>query len=327
MDMRGFCMKRLLGILGSVILVLGLGGCASMGGGGSLLKPKLSNHDLIAQEGGSTVALIMYHDDKETTVTTGYRPFCTGVWVDDTHILTADHCAKAEQEHQQDRLDERKKAEEEANKNADPFLQMLRKLFGGASGPQEVDKIEEKGLVIHYIVENEVLEVGKEPTAWHMSKVVGYDEKHDLALLEVVGKAVPGHKVAKLASATPEIGEDVHIVGQTVGMYWTYIKGSVSAYRGEDYIKNKGSGGDLGPWMQVASPMYFGNSGGGAFNDYGELVGIADWIKRAPEMGFFVHLDTIRSFLKDQSLLAQDGTTLSKVVGKVVLAEKKAETK
>jgi S1-C subfamily serine protease len=43
--------------------------------------------------------------------------------------------------------------------------------------------------------------------------------------------------------------------------------------------------------------MYFGNSGGGAFNDYGELVGIADWIKRAPEMGFFVHLDTIRSFL------------------------------
>lgn len=176
---------------------------------------------------------------------------------------------------------------------------MLQKLFGGGMMSEaEPDKIEEKGLVVHFITESEVIEVGKEPSAWHMSKVVAYDEKHDLALLEAQGKAVPAHRVAKLADKVPEVGETVHIVGQTVGMYWTYVQGNVSAYRGEDMIKGKkGDHGDTGPWMQVASPMYFGNSGGGAFNDYGELVGIADWIKRAPEMGFFIHLDTIKSFL------------------------------
>jgi S1-C subfamily serine protease len=247
---------------------------------------------MIAQSGGATVALMMYRDDKDTTLTTGYRPFCTGVWVDDTHILTADHCAKAEQEHQQDRLDERKQKEADGPMT---LQQMLQKLFGGGMMSEaEPDKIEEKGLVVHFITENEVIEVGKEPSAWHMSKVVAFDEKHDLALLEAVGKAVPSHRVAKLAKATPEVGETVHIVGQTIGMYWTYIQGNVSAYRGKDMVKGKDS---EGPWMQVSSPMFYGNSGGGAFNDYGELVGIADWIKRAPEMGFFVHLDTIRSFL------------------------------
>jgi len=287
-------MKRYFSIL--MVLVLGImaGGCASLRDSGVIPKSKLSVHDLVAQEGGATVALMMYDDDRDTTLTTGYRPFCTGVWVDNTHILTADHCAKAEQEHQQDRLDERKK-KEESDDGPMTFEKMLKKLFG-AQAEKEADKIEEKGLVVHFITENEVVEVGKEPSGWHMSKVAAFDEKHDLALLEVTGKAIPAHRVAKLADVTPEIGETVHIVGQTTGMYWTYIQGNVSAYRGADYVKSK-KGGDLGPWMQVASPMYFGNSGGGAFNDYGELVGIADWIKRAPEMGFFVHLDTIKSFL------------------------------
>jgi S1-C subfamily serine protease len=289
-------MKRYFSLLLLGLMVVILGGCASLKDSGVIPKSKLSTHDLVAQEGGATVALMMYRDDKDTTLTTGYRPFCTGVWVDDTHILTADHCAKAEQEHQQDRLDERKK---EAENEVMTLQQMLQKLFGGGSMSEaEPDKIEEKGLVVHFITENEVIEVGKEPSAWHMSKVVAFDEKHDLALLEAVGKAVPGHRVAKLAKETPEVGETVHIVGQTIGMYWTYIQGNVAAYRGADMIKGGKDGpGDTGPWMQVASPMYFGNSGGGAFNDYGELVGIADWIKRAPEMGFFVHLDTIKSFL------------------------------
>ncbi len=251
---------------------------------------KLSNQQMIAHEGATTVALMLYQDDKETTQTTGYRPFCTGVWVDDTHILTADHCAKAVQRYEQKRLDARK----EKNKEEPKTLQeLLQRLFGGG-GIEEPDTIEEKGLSIHYIQEKEVVEVGKEPSAWHLSKVVAFDESHDLALLEAVGKAIPAHKVAKLASKTPDLGEHVNIVGQPVGMYWTYIQGNVSAYRGADMLKGKG---DKGPWMQVAAPVYFGNSGGGCFNDYGELVGIADWIKDAPLMSFFVHLDTIRDFL------------------------------
>lgn len=302
MALRGSMKRYFSLLLLAVLSLVFVGGCSSLSGGGRfeiLPKSKMNTQDLVAQEGGATVALMMYHDDKDTTLSTGYRPFCTGVWVDQTHILTADHCAKAEQEHQQDRLDERRRQREEDNKNADPFLQMLRKLFGGGDGPQEVAKIEEKGLVVHYIVEKEVMEVGQEPSGWHMAKVVAYDEKHDLALLEAQGQALPTHRVAKLAAETPALGENVHIVGQTVGMYWTYLQGTVAAYRGKDLLKGDDN---QGPWMQVASPMYYGNSGGGAFNDYGELVGIADWIKRAPEMGFFIHLDTIKSFLSHPTI-------------------------
>lgn len=279
-------MKRYFSFLLLVVSVMVFGGCSSLG----LYKAKLDNRQMIAHEGATTVALMLYQDDKETTQTTGYRPFCTGVWVDDTHILTADHCAKAVQRHEQKRLDARK----EKNKEEPKTLQeLLQRLFGGG-GLEEPDVIEEKGLSIHYIQEKEVVEVGKEPSAWHLSKVVAFDAAHDLALLEAVGRAIPAHKVAKLAAHTPEIGEHVNIVGQPVGMYWTYIQGNVSAYRGADMLKGKD---DKGPWMQVAAPVYFGNSGGGCFNDYGELVGIADWIKDAPLMSFFVHVDTIRDFL------------------------------
>jgi Trypsin-like peptidase domain len=287
-------MKRYYSLLLLVILVMVSGCGIQLGKQAEVPRSKLSLHDLIAQEGGVTVALMMYKDKNETTQTTGYRPFCTGVWVDETHIVTADHCVKAELDHQQDRLDERKQKDKEEPKT---IQSLFARLFGGSMENTEDDKIEEKGLVVHFIQENEVIEVGKEPSAWHMSRVLAYDEKHDLALLEATGKELAGHRIAKLADTTPEVGEHLNIVGHTTGMFWTYIQGNVSAYRGEDFVKTKKDKTDAGPWMQVASPMFFGNSGGGAFNDNGELVGIADWMKRAPEMGFFIHLDTIKSFL------------------------------
>jgi hypothetical protein len=280
-------MKRLLALLSLVVLV----GCSTLGG--AMPRSKLSTQQLVAMEGGSTVALITYRDEKETTVTTGYRPFCTGVWVDETHILTADHCVKGEQRNLQKRLDARKEKNNEAPKT---LQEMLQRIF--SSMPDEADTVEEKGMSVHYILEKEVVEVGKEPSAWHLSKVAAFDEEHDLALLEVVGKAVPAHKVAKLADAVPEVGEHVNVVGQPIGMYWTYVQGNVSAYRGKDMMKSR-----PGPWMQVAAPVWFGNSGGGCFNDYGELVGIADWLKDAPLMSFFIHLDTMRSFLEAQKVL------------------------
>lgn len=294
-------MKRYFALLLLAVTVIFGSGCASMKSSVPVpvkqeLRMKLSNNELISLERDSTVALMIYRDDKETTQTTGYTPFCTGVWVDDTHILTADHCAKAVQRYEQKRLDARK----EKNKEEPKTLQeLLARLFGGG-GLQEPDTIEEMGLTIHYIHEKEVTEVNKEPSGWHMSKVVGFDEAHDLALLEAKGRAIPAHKVAKLAAVTPDIGEHVNVVGHPTGLYWTFISGQVSAYRGADMLKGKD---DKGPWMQVMAPVYFGNSGGGCYNDYGELVGIADWIKDGPEQSFFVHLDTLRSFLTSQKVL------------------------
>lgn len=301
--LRGLCMKRYLNLLLLVVLgtVLGAGcaGCASKMSVPPVVKQelriKLSNTELIAMEGGSTVALMGYRDDKETTVTTGYRPYCTGVWVDDKHILTANHCVEGELEWQQERLDSRKEKQKEEPKT---LQELLQRLFGGG-GLTEVDTIQKKGLKIHYIVEKEVMGVAAEPSGWHLSKVVAFDEEHDLALLEAQGQLQPPHKIARLAKETPELGEHVNVVGHQTGLYWTYMAGQVSAYRDEDHYKRLSAGRDdaKGPYMQVQTPIFYGNSGGGCFNDYGELVGIAVRITRAPDVGFFVHRDTIRSFL------------------------------
>ena len=303
--MRGF-MKRycsiLLMVLLSVVLGVGCGGCAALGGHvppvvKQELRIKLNTSELIAMEGGSTVALMGYRDDKDTTVTTGFRPYCTGVWVDSKHILTANHCVEGELEWQQERLDERK--QKQANPIGPMTLQqLLQKLFGGGD-LQEADKVEKKGLKIHYIVEKEVMGVAAEPSGWHLSKVVAFDEEHDLALLEAQGDLQPPHTVARVAKETPALGEHINIVGHQTGLYWTYLDGQVSAYRDADHYKRLSVGRDdaKGPYMQVQSPIFYGNSGGGCFNDYGELVGIAVRITRAPDVGFFVHRDTIASFL------------------------------
>ena len=288
-------MKRYFSLL--LLLVLGIvaGGCASLKDSGVIPKLKLSTHDIVVREGGSTVALMGYRDDKDTTVTTGYRPFCTGVWVDETHILTANHCVEGELEWQQERLDKRKQGSNEAPKT---LQELLQKLFGGP-GLQEADKVEKKGLKVHFIVEKEVMGVAAEPSGWHLSRAVAFDEEHDLALLEAQGQLVPAHRVAKVAKETPALGEHINIVGHQTGLYWTYMGGQVSAYRDVDHYKRLSAGRDdaKGPYMQVQSPIFYGNSGGGCFNDYGELVGIAVRITRAPEVGFFVHRDTIASFL------------------------------
>jgi hypothetical protein len=298
-------MKRYLNLLLLVVLgtLLGAGcaGCLSKSFGvvppivKQELRIKLSNSELIAMEGGSTVALMGYRDDKETTVTTGYRPYCTGVWVDDKHILTANHCVDGELEWQQDRLDKRKEGDKEKPKT---LQELLQRLFGGG-GLQEADKVEKKGLKIHYIVEKEVMGVAAEPSGWHLSKVVAWDEPHDLALLEVQGQLQPPHTIARLAKETPELGEHVNVVGHQTGLYWTYMSGQVAAYRDADHYKRLSAGRDdaKGPYMQVQIPIFYGNSGGGCFNDYGELVGITIRLARAPEVGIHVHLDTIRSFL------------------------------
>lgn len=299
--MQKYLKILLLAVLG-MVLGAGCAGCASS------MKPvvpavkqelhiKLAPSELISVEGGSTVALMGYRDEKDTTVTTGYRPYCTGVWVDEKHILTANHCVDGELEWQQERLDKRKEKSEEEPQT---LQQLLQKLFGGGGGPEEADRVEKTGLKIHYIVEKEVMGVAAEPSGWHLSKVVAFDEAHDLALLEAVGELQPPHKVAKLAKSTPEMGEHINMVGHPTGLYWTYIDGHVSAYRDADHYQrlNVGRGDDAkGPYMQVQAPVFYGNSGGGCFNDYGELVGIAVRISRVPDSGFYVHLDTVRDFL------------------------------
>ncbi len=240
-------MKRLLVLLFSIFLV----SCTS-----SLKTPVRQSADLIKHMGGSTVALVINEN--------GYtHVYCSGVWISETHILTAGHCMAG----------------------------LARHIKGKDEG--EVDPV---GVKVHYIIEREVTDVGEEPTAIHLAKVEKWNEDKDLALVKAFGKTIPYHNHAELVKEMPALGESVFIVGHPKGLYWSYINGVVSSYRSE---LSFGPLSNYGPFVQISAPVWFGNSGGGAFDGNGDLVGIASFITRAPNTSFFVHPDNIKNFLKE----------------------------
>jgi len=283
-------MKRLLGILLIIGLVLGLTSCVGV--------TKLTPQQIVKHEGNSSVALV-YYDETNVDLDikhSNIQPYCTGVWIDNTHIITAYHCAVVAWKEQQ-----RKQNWKEKNQ---PKCEGIMQLFGACDDDDDKKEVPHtvipmRNLPVHFIQQNEVSEVEQEPTAWHVSRLVGWDREHDLALLEVKGKAVPPHEIAVLADKAPEVGEAVHFVGHPSGFYWTYVNGTVAAYR-DEILGDK----TLGPYMQVSAPVYHGNSGGGAFDDSGKLVGIADAIiNGVPNSGLYMPVSTIRIFLEDQGIL------------------------
>lgn len=128
------------------------------------------------------------------------------------------------------------------------------------------------------------------------------DAEHDLALIHVA-EPPANHAVAYLAEQNPQVGDPIHIVGHPSGMTWTYVTGTVAAYRNATDFPTDFQAGLVedkksGPWMQVAAPVWYGNSGGGVFDSNNCLVGIASFKLKMPNSGFYVGLETLRSFVQ-----------------------------
>lgn len=119
------------------------------------------------------------------------------------------------------------------------------------------------------------------------------DKLNDLILLKAVDGASFDHPFAKVAESD-WTGEKVHIVGHPNGLWWTYFAGEVSSKRriydgAEDKYQRL---------LQISAPVWRGNSGGGAFDKNGNLVGISSWIMvDVPMMAFFIHREAISEFL------------------------------
>ena len=99
------------------------------------------------------------------------------------------------------------------------------------------------------------------------SQVLGYDEYHDIALLEVDGKY--GTPV-KRASA-PNVGDPVLAVGNNLGYGIAAFDGMVSKTNRIISIKKEGK---AVPVYTVTSPLNAGTSGGGLFDKTGKILGI-----------------------------------------------------
>jgi serine protease Do len=100
----------------------------------------------------------------------------------------------------------------------------------------------------------------------YTAKVIGTDQKTDLALIKVDGKS--DFAYVKFADQAPRIGEWVVAVGNPFGLGGTVTAGIVSA-RGRDI-----GSGPYDDYLQIDAPINKGNSGGPAFDMNGDVVGV-----------------------------------------------------
>jgi len=97
------------------------------------------------------------------------------------------------------------------------------------------------------------------------AKVIGVDERTDLAVIKVDGKDLP---FVELADKESRVGDWVIAVGNPFGLGGTVTAGVVSA-RGRDI-----GGSSYGDFLQIDAAVNSGNSGGPAFNTEGKVIGV-----------------------------------------------------
>jgi len=99
----------------------------------------------------------------------------------------------------------------------------------------------------------------------HIAKVIGVDQRTDLALIKVEGGNYP---FVKLSERPPRVGDWVIAVGNPFGLGGTVTAGIVSA-RGRDI-----GSGPYDDYIQIDAPVNKGNSGGPTFDVDGNVIGV-----------------------------------------------------
>jgi serine protease Do len=113
------------------------------------------------------------------------------------------------------------------------------------------------------------------------AEVIVVQEDRDQAALLVVDEPLD-HPIA-LPGGMPSVGDTVYAMGHPYGLEWSFSSGVVSAIRvEEDMVDNI-------PIIQATAPISPGNSGGGLFNEYGQLVGICSFTRvRGQNLNFWI---------------------------------------
>jgi hypothetical protein len=235
------------------------------------LSPKDRTDSILSIE-NETLALVMLDANGAMS-----GPYCTAVWVSDHMILTAAHCVEYAGMSMEDLM-------------AEKIMEML-----GLDDPEPKLPI---GKEVLYATNDDI--GGQQDTKFYRkSKVVAYDSRDDLALLEADADGIPLHGYPQIDYDPIPVGLDIAVVGQPMGQWWTYNYGRVSAFRpGMKWNKDKIHTNA----MQLQIPQLQGNSGSGVFTEDGRLLGILSAIA-SPSMSLAVHRDIIVSFLKANHVL------------------------
>ena len=239
--------------------------------------PSLQRRAFIDRLEQETTALVHVVDDNGKEVSPGTEggkmvPYCTGVWINADTMLSAEHCVD----------DIGRPPEVEVTSR---LQKLLDELMGKVIPPATWTPVNQP--VMYATID----EMGADEH--HDARVVAVDMKDDIVLIKAIK---PGkHPWAPLAAGDIHVGDPLHLVGQTAGMWWCYFHGYVAAHR-HDFVDTRKNVVDM---LQMSAPVFFGDSGGPAFNEDGAIVGIADQIRLSvPEAAWYVHRDAVRSFMK-----------------------------
>jgi serine protease Do len=140
-------------------------------------------------------------------------------------------------------------------------------------GPRQMGQgsgfiISEDGYVVtnnHVAGDAEKITVTMSDGKEYDAKLIGADDKTDLALLKIDGKDLP---YVEFADKPARIGQWVVAVGNPFGLGGTVTAGIVSA-EGRDI-----GSGPYDNYIQIDAPVNRGNSGGPTFNTQGKVIGV-----------------------------------------------------
>ncbi|MDR2766050.1 MAG: trypsin-like peptidase domain-containing protein [Holosporaceae bacterium] len=136
--------------------------------------------------------------------------------------------------------------------------------------------IDENGYIVtncHVIDSSEKIKIILHDGSEYYAKIVGKDERSDIALLKVdVNSKLPFVQFAD--SDRIEVGDQVLAIGNPFGFGKTVTSGIVS-YKGRNLSNSElGVGGDLVSYIQTDAAVNYGNSGGPLFSYSGEVIGM-----------------------------------------------------
>jgi hypothetical protein len=137
----------------------------------------------------------------------------------------------------------------------------------------------------HHVVEKgvTVTVVAKGRSA--LALIVGQDPDRDLALLFVVGLDASPAQLGRTESL--KVGQRVFAVGAPYGLELSISEGIVSQLRGKKP-----------PIIQTTAAISPGSSGGGLFNEQGQLVGITSfYLKGGQGLNFAVPVEWVRELI------------------------------
>jgi S1-C subfamily serine protease len=246
------------------MLAIGAGCCTSVRTiAPPVLNEEQKNISVAERVIDSTVALVIGPEEDKTS-------YCAGVWIDSNTILTANHCAEV----------------------------IGRTIF---EVPESMP-YSAIGDPIAFVNHSDISENGELPKGipW-LGVIQNVDKEKDLAQILVVANTST-HSVVNLAEGKLPPGQEVHIVGHTLSLGWSYTRGYISSaqiLQGPEI----GSEAVISKVFQISAPVWVGNSGGGAFDSTGKLIGICSWVNiRGPSISYFIHRDEIKKFLNIKAL-------------------------